>query len=523
MTDSARIPSLGDIPRYHAAERPDRVALWFEGRETTYAELDRHASQVANGLIAAGLTPGSRVAHLDKNTDWFFELVFGTARANTVLVSVNWRLAPPEVAFIINDARAEVLFVGEEFYPVIERIREQLTTVRHIVTLAGPHGDWPGYEAWRDGQPADDPQTSVKLDDTAIQMYTSGTTGHPKGAELTNGNLLSLMPVAAGEWGRPWTDEDVNIVCMPLFHIAGSGWGLVGLYAGAKTVVIREINPPEILAAIPEHGVTKALFVPAVILFLTQVPGVESIDFSSLDLIAYGAAPIPLDLLRNAVRIFGCGFAQLYGLTETTGAVTYLAPEDHTPEGSERMRSCGQAIPGNDIKVVDAEGNELPAGEVGEIIIRGPQIMKGYWHRPDATAEAIQDGWFRSGDAGYFDADGYLYIHDRVKDMIVSGGENVYPAEVESALFEHPDVADVAVIGVPDERWGEAVKAIVVKRPGSDPAPEEIIAFARERIAGFKAPKSVDFAESLPRNPSGKILKRELRAPYWEGRERQVN
>jgi len=310
---------------------------------------------------------------------------------------------------------------------------------------------------------------------------------------------------------------------MPLFHIAGSGWGLVGFYVGAKTIVMRDIVPPQILEAIPKYRITKALFVPAVLLFLLQTPGVQETDFSSLDLITYGASPIPLDLLRNALATFKCGFGQLYGLTETTGAITYLAPEDHDPNGTPRMRSCGKPLSTTEIKVVDPEGNALPAGEVGEIIVCSPQIMKGYWHLPEDTAQAIRGDWFYTGDAGYFDEDGYLYIHDRVKDMIVSGGENVYPAEVESALFGHPAVADVAVIGVPDDRWGEAVKAIVVPRPGTNPTANELISFAREQIAGYKVPKSVDFAEALPRNPSGKILKRELRDPYWEGRERRVN
>ncbi|MGE5595641.1 MAG: fatty acid--CoA ligase [Hyphomicrobiales bacterium] len=522
MTTTTLFSTIADLPRHWAAETPDNVALSFEGRDTPYRELNRRAHQVANGLAAEGCRPESRVALIDKNSDLFFEVFFGAAQANEVLVAVNWRLAPPEVAYVINDAQAEVLFVGEEFVPVIERIRGELKTVRKIIALQGGHAEWEPYERWRDRQSDADPQVAVGPDDVAIQMYTSGTTGHPKGAQLTNKNLFTLLPMAIREWGT-WSPRDVNLVAMPLFHIAGSGWGLVGLAAGAKTVIMRDVIPPAILAAIPEHGVTKALFVPAVLLFLLQTPGVQETDFSTLELIAYGASPIPLDLLRNALATFKCGFAQLYGLTETTGAVTYLPPEDHDPAGNERMRSCGKALSTCEIRVVDAEGNSLPAGQVGEIIVRSDQVMKGYWNLPQETAGAIRGEWFHTGDAGYLDADGYLYIHDRVKDMIVSGGENVYPAEVESALFGHPAVADVAVIGVPDDRWGEAVKAIVVKKPGADVTPEELIAFARERVAGYKAPKSVDFAESLPRNPSGKILKRELREPYWAGRERRVN
>jgi len=523
MATEIRIKTLADITRVHARSQGSASALVFEGRETTFAELDRHASQVANGLIAAGLKPQTRVAYLDKNSDRFFEVLFGATKANDVLVAVNWRLAPPEVAYVVNDAMAEVLFVGQEFFPVVEKILGDLKTVKQVIALDAAHDGWSSYESWRDSQPDTDPNLPIAATDVAIQMYTSGTTGHPKGAQLTNENLLTLLPTATREWGRPWTADDVNLVCMPLFHIAGSGWGIVGLFAGTRTIVLRDIIPPEILRAIPEYQVTKAIFVPAVLLFLTQTPGVNETDFSSLDLIAYGASPIPLDLLRASMATFKCDFAQVYGLTETTGAITYLPPEDHDPDGNQRMRSCGRAMGGVEIRIVDAEGNDLPAGEVGEIIVKTKQNMKGYWNLPDATASALRGDWFYTGDAGYLDADGYVYIHDRVKDMIVSGGENVYPAEVESALFGHPAIADVAVIGVPDDRWGESVKAIVVKNPGVEADPAEIIAYARERIAGFKVPKSVDFADALPRNPSGKILKRELREPYWAGRERQVN
>jgi len=244
--------------------------------------------------------------------------------------------------------------------------------------------------------------------------------------------------------------------------------------------------------------------------------------FSALELIAYGASPAPIELLRNALKVFGCGFAQVYGLTETTGAITYLPPEDHQADAVERLKSCGKPMTGVEVRIVDAGGREVATGEVGEVICRTPQIMLGYWNLPDASRLAIRDGWFHTGDAGYMDRDGYIYIYDRVKDMIVSGGENIYPAEVESALFGHPAVADVAVIGVPDDKWGEQVKAIVVPKPGASVTDREIIDFARERIAHYKAPRSVDFVEALPRNPSGKILKRELRKPYWADRDRQV-
>jgi len=516
------IPTVADVTRHHARMRPDQVALHFEGQKLTYDALDRRASQAAQGLIAAGVEPRARVAFLSKNCPAFFELWFGAAKAGAVLVPVNFRLAPPEIAYVVNDARAELLFVGADFYEAVASVERELGPVRQIIALDGKHPTWPDYAGWLARQKPIDPARPIKGSDVAIQMYTSGTTGHPKGAQLSHDNLLTLLPSGLKQWGN-WHERDVSLVCMPLFHIGGSGWGLVGLFGGVANVLTRDFDPPAILRLIEQYRITKAIFVPAMMLFLLQVPQARDTDFSSLDLILYGASPAPLDLVRNALRVFGCGLAQVYGLTETTGAITYLPPEDHGEHAVERMKSCGKPMAGVEIKIVDGAGKALPPGEVGEIVCRTPQVMAGYWNLDEATARSIRDGWFHTGDAGYLDRDGYLYIYDRVKDMIVSGGENIYPAEVESALFGHPAIADVAVIGVPDEQWGEAVKAIVVRKPGVAAGAKEIIDYARERIAGYKVPRSVDFAETLPRNPSGKILKRELRAPYWQGRERQVN
>jgi len=394
--------------------------------------------------------------------------------------------------------------------------------VRTIVALDGKHPVWRDYASWLAHVSPADPGWPIHAGDCAVQMYTSGTTGHPKGAQLSHANLLTLLPGALRQFGR-WHDGDVSLVCMPLFHIGGSGWALVGLYAGAEIVLAREFDPAAMLRLIAEFGVTKAFLVPAMILFLLQAPQCAKTDFSSLELIAYGASPAPIELLRAALKAFGCGFAQVYGLTETTGAITYLPPEDHGEHAIERLKSCGKPMTGVAIKILDASGHELPPGEVGEVVCRTPQIMLGYWDLPEATRAAIRDGWFHTGDAGYMDGDGYVYIYDRVKDMIISGGENIYPAEVENALFGHPAIADVAVIGVPDEKWGEAVKAVVVKKPGIEVSIAELIEFARSRIGGFKVPRSIDFVDALPRNPSGKILKRELRKPYWADQDRQVH
>ena len=512
------IRTFGDITRLHARLRPDRVALHFQGRETRYAELDARASRVANGLTAMGLKPGARVALLAKNTDLFFELHQGCAKADIVLVPVNFRLAAPEIAYVIDDAGAELLIVGPDFHALAAQLAPGLATAKRLMSF-GPHAQWPDFAEWRDAQESADPQLAVSPDAVTMQMYTSGTTGHPKGAQLTHRNFMTLFETAARDWGR-WSEDDVVMVAMPLFHVAGGEWGQLALYVGAKAVIMPEVDPGAILRTIAEQRVTKSLFVPAVLLFLLQHPDCGRTDFSSLEEIYYGASPIPLDLQKRSAETFGCGLIQLYGATETTGAITYLAPEEHR---GERMKSCGKAIASAELRVLRADGAACAPGEVGEVICRSAQNMAGYWNLPEANARAIRDGWLHTGDAGWLDSDGFLYIHDRMKDMIVSGGENVYPAEVESAIFGCPGVADVAVIGVPDETWGEAVKAIVVRAPGSAIAADEVIAYARERIAGYKLPKSVDFIDALPRNPSGKILKRALRQPYWEGRERQVN
>jgi acyl-CoA synthetase (AMP-forming)/AMP-acid ligase II len=518
---SLKIASLADIVRGHAAARPYAPAIVYRGRKTSYVALDRASSKVSNALIAEGIRPQIRVAHLDKSSDEFFELLFGVAKAGAVMVSVNWRLAPPEVLHIVNDAEAEILFVGEEYFPVIEKIRGELKTVKKIVAMGARHGTWESFGSWRDRQPHRDPMLSAKPGDTAVQFYTSGTTGLPKGAQLTNANFAWMLPL----WTKTWMlGENVpNLVCLPMFHIGGAGWGIAGLYSGAVNHVMREFVPAEILETVQRERLQVMLLVPAMILFLLQAPQIRETDLSSLRLIVYGAAPIPADLLKQALAIFKCGFQQVYGLTETTGAITLLPPEDHIDADTKKLLSCGFAQTGVELRILNDDGTEVPTGKVGEIAVRSPQIMGGYWRLPDATRRAIQGEWFLTGDAGYVDDKGYLYIYDRVKDMIVSGGENIYPAEVESALFGHPAVADVAVIGVPDERWGEAVKAVVVKKPGAELGAGELIGWARERIAGYKLPKSVDFVDALPRNPTGKILKREIRKPYWEGKQRQVN
>ena len=515
--------TLGDVTRVHARIRPTATAFAFEGRNTSYAELDAHASQVARALRAAGVGHGDRIAFVGKNCDQYFELLMGAAKAGAVMVPIGWRLAPAEMAFIAHNAEAKLLFVGPDCAAIVADTPDLASLP--VIALE-PHGDWPTYEAWRDAQPTEDPDYPVDPFDTVVQLYTSGTTGKPKGAMLTHHNLLSGRKLAAQQpmpWNE-WGPDDVSLVAMPIAHIGGTGWGLVGLVNGAKGVIAREFDPFKVLDFIEKDRISKMFMVPAALQIVVRQPRAREVDYSRLKYILYGASPIPLDLLRECIEVFGCGFCQQYGMTETTGTIVYLPPEDHDPAGNQRMRSAGLPLPGVEIRILDEQGNALPPNTVGEVATRSHSNMRGYWKLDEATAATLDsDGWLRTGDAGYLDEDGYLFIHDRVKDMIISGGENVYPAEVESAVYGHPAVAEVAVIGVPDEKWGEAVKAIVVPKPGAKIDAQDIIAFARQRIAAFKVPKSVDVIAALPRNASGKILRRELREPYWAGKTRRVN
>ena len=516
--------TVADIVREYGATRPEATAIVYGERTLTYGDLDVRSNRVANGLAAAGVDAQDRVAYLDRNAPEYVDVMFGTAKLNAVMCAVNWRLAPPEAAFIVNDSESTVLIVGEELVAMLDAMQPDLTTVKKVIVV-GQHGTHERYDDWLARQAATDPRAPSTTDDVAMQFYSSGTTGRPKGVMLTNGNLFS--GIAANNTSLGFGADSVNLVVMPLFHVAGGAWALTGLYNAVPNVLMRDVDPAAIVRLISRHGITHAVFVPVLIQFLLMVPAVENTDFSSLDVIVYGASPISEDVLTKAIRTFKCKFLQAYGMTETTGGCVLLPPEDHDPDGpnAHRLRAAGRPGPNTEVRVVDEMALEdVPTGEVGEILVRSPQNMKGYWKMPDATAETIlSDGWLRTGDAGYLDADGYVYIHDRVKDMIISGGENIYPAEVENALMSHPGIADVAVIGVPDERWGETPKAVVVLAPDAAPTADDVIAFTRERVAHYKCPTSVDFVDALPRNPSGKILKKDLRAPYWADRERSVN
>jgi len=519
MTFDDPIKTLTDIPTVHGRDRGDRVAVHFEGRDLTYAELDRRSTQVAGLLQAAGVKPGDRVAWLGRPSEAWYEIFFGTAKARACFAPINSRLAVPEIAFILKDSSANVFFVTPEFFDCAATVAEHADRPVKVIAVGGEHPVFADYATLRDAAPAPKLETPKSSDDV-LQLYTSGTTGLPKGVRLCNANYEAFLKLRHLVDGFSYAADDTVLILMPMFHVAGTNISFSGLAAGGRIVLQAEFAPQAVLDAFGRERVAHVFLAPVMINALLQAPGVETADFSSLKTVSYGASPISEAVLAKATSTFGCGFIQFYGMTETTGAGTTLAPAEHT---GELLRSCGRPWATLETRIADEAGNEVPQGEIGEIEIRGPIVMAGYWNRPDATAETIRpDGWLRTGDAGFMDENGFFFVHDRVKDMIVSGGENVYPAEVENAILGCPGVADAAVIGVPDDKWGEAVKAIVVRAAGQEPDPAAIIAYARERIASYKAPKTIDFIDALPRNPSGKVLRRELRKPYWEGRDRKV-
>ena len=499
-------------------EKPDGPALLQDDRLQSYADLEQTTARIAAFLISSGLKKGDRIVWIGKNSDLYFSLFYGAARAGIVTVPIGWRLAPAEWAYIVNDTQAKLLFVGAEFENIRAVLNGQLPFIEKIIGEAEARQSIAAAER-TEFQPSGP-------DDAVLQLYTSGTTGNPKGAVLSNRNLFALRKHSSDldlAYTR-WDEDEVVLVAMPCAHIGGTGLGIMAMASGLPALILAEFTPDGVFDAIEKNGVTRLFVVPAALHIMLQSPRCKDVDFSRLKYILYGAAPMPLELLRQSINMFGAEFIQVYGMTETTGSIIMLPPEDHDPKGNRRMRSAGKPLPGVEIRIVGDEGEDVAMGDVGEIWTRSSNNMIGYWNLTEATEKTMVDGgWIKTGDAGYLDEDGYVFIHDRVKDMIISGGENVYPAEVESAIFGHPDVLEVAVIGVPDDKWGEAVKAVCVPKPGATIDPDTVIAWARERIAGFKVPRSIDTIAALPRNASGKILRKDLRAPYWEGRDRQVN
>lgn len=506
---------LDDLLRNTAAAHPDAPAIGGLTNAIDFRTLDRRVNQVASGLSAEGAI-GDRIAILGRNRAEQVELLLGCARADRVALPINWRLSAHEIAYILRHSGARILFVDREFAETARAALEGRAVVVRLIDGAGADD----FAAWRDGQ-SDAPLASRALPiDPVLQMYTSGTTGLPKAVVLTHANVMASIAI----FSAPPMNLDVGDVIYapaPMFHITGIGPVLRSAQSGARLVLSGSFIPDEAVAVMAREGVSYTTLAPAMIQACLASPAMADADLSRLRIIVYGGSPIAESVLSEAKARIGCEFAQCYGLTETTGPITLLAPADH--EGDPALLlSCGRAVAPIEIAVVGADGARVAPGETGEIIVRGPVVMAGYGGDAAATAETIRGGWLYTGDAGYLDAEGYLFIRDRVKDMIVSGGENIYPVEVENALIGHPAVRDVAVIGVPHPKWGESVLALIIPAPATNHDEVSILDYCRQQIAGYKCPREIRFVEAIPRNAAGKILRREIRKPFWEGRERMV-
>lgn len=516
--------TVANVVSVGAASHAERMALRYQDLAFSYGDLDIRSNRVANGLLFLGVQAGERVAILNKNSPEQFDVLFGASKAQAVCVPINWRLSSREIALILNDARATVLFVGAEFLSAIEAVRAELKCLKHIFAFDST-SKFIDYSEWLQKQSAEGPIMRIEPDDVALQLYTSGTTGAPKGVMLTNRNLFTLF----NHLGQYWQLDagTRSVVCMPLFHIGGVAWALACIRYGGTVLLMQNFDANAVLQLIEEEHATHINLVPAMIRAMVDSPSVSKHDYSSLRFVLYGTAPISKPLLIAALKVFQCPFVQVYGLTETSSAITQLDAADHQVGGPSEslLGSAGQPYPWVEAKIVDPTTlKQCPAGRTGELWIRSAQNMKGYWMNEDATAAIIdQSGWLRTGDCGYLDPNGYLFLTDRLKDMIVSGGENIYPKEIENLLSEHPLVVEVSVIGVPHATWGETPKAIVVLTPGGKLTEQDLMSWLRGRLAHYKCPTSIEFARELPRNASGKVLKRVLREPYWEGHIRRVS
>jgi acyl-CoA synthetase (AMP-forming)/AMP-acid ligase II len=515
MIDHNAIRFMGDIPAAQRRARPDSLALKSATGAISYRELAERVGLTMAALEREGVRAGDRISWIGANGSEWFEAFFATIGLRACFMPLNIRLNPAELAYMLEDSGTRLLLVGPGECALAEAAVSQLAAPPRIMTIGF---DQPGHDRLAltgDPREPDEPQAS----DDIFQLYTSGTTGRPKGVRLTNGNYAAFLQYSPRIEGFDYESHETVLIVMPLFHVAGTNVSLAGLAHGCRVIVEQAFDPARVLRLIEEESVAQVFLAPTLIRMLLEAPEIEGADLSSLRTVGYGASPIPESLLAAAQARMGCQFTQYYGMTESSGSGTYLAPRDHRPE---LLRSCGKSWPGVEAKIMRPDGSDAEAGEVGEIVISGPTVSPGYWQRDEATAETIRDGWLHTGDAGYADENGYLFVHDRIKDMIVSGGENVYPAEVENAIAGCPGVGDVAVIAVPSERWGEEVRAVIVPAPGAKTDADAVIAWAKDRIAGYKVPKSIEFVDELPRNASGKVLRRELRDRHWQGMDRTV-
>jgi fatty-acyl-CoA synthase len=509
----------------------EKTAVVDGDRRFTYGQFAERTNRLANGLLDLGLSPGDRVAFLAYNSYPLLEGYYGVLEVGGVLLPLNIRLSPGEITYILNDAGAAYLFADADFAPVVDAIWPSLERKPGVVWLSShPDGRQGRLYDRLLAESSPEAPAAADVDENAVAelFYTSGTTGQPKGVMLTHRNLYlhaldSLIAIRA-------TNRDVQLHTIPLFHVNGWGTPQALTAVGGTHVMMRKFDPGEALRLVEQEKITRFFAVPTMLNLILSHPDVRTRDLSSLNLVMTGGAPTPPDMVRRGEEILGCEVIGGYGLSETSPILTFASDQNDPAEESaeERWRrraSTGLPIVGVELKLLDGDGNEVPwdGASVGEIVVRSNVVMKGYWKDDEATERVMGGGWFRTGDMAVVEPNGYVTIVDRSKDIIVSGGENISSVEIEKTLYEHPAVLETAVIGIPDGRWGEVPAAVVALRPGSEATADELIEFCRERMAAFKVPKRVDFAKSLPKGGTGKILKRELREPYWSGYAKRVH
>lgn len=512
------VRTLGESIEYHARHTPEKLALVAGERKVSFSEYDRAANRIAHGLVAIGIDVDDRVGFFGLNSVDFYFALTGVSKTRGAFTVFNWRLAAPEIAEIVKDSGTRLVIVEKQLRDLWEstlaRIDQKIETI------------WIDTDDTLEqlfAQEADTkPELPISEEDCAIQLYTSGTTGRPKGVMLTHGGFNRMRLCEHFEPAYDWQDGDIFINALPNFHLLSIGIAFQCLYNGVAISIVRGFDPAAVLSTIQKDRPTLLTLTPTMIQMLLDHPDASKTDFSSIRLTLYAGSPISLGLIKRAIKLMPGDFMQFYGATEANGAFSILRPDEHDLDDEAKLQSCGRPLPLIEFRIVDADGNEAPVGEPGELLVRAPAITAGYWNQPEATESVIRNGWYRTGDVARRDEEGLYYIVDRVKDMIVSGGENIYSSEVENALSTHPAVAAVAVIGVPSDRWGEEVKAIVILAKERYIQEAELIAYCRERLAGYKVPKSVDFVDAFPLVPSGKISKKDLRARYWKDHARGV-
>ncbi|MBA4417112.1 MAG: o-succinylbenzoate--CoA ligase [Syntrophus sp. (in: bacteria)] len=510
---------VGDMIIRNANKFPDKVAVVTEDRAMNFRELNQRVNRLADILVARGLKKGDRIGVLVHNGYQFIELYFAAAKTGGIFCPYNNHLRKEELKDILQYSTPRFLFLDRDFGEMIASIRPELSSVAHYICLQKP--EWPGMEEYETdiaGGSVEEPVAKVVEDDVLSIIFTAGTTGKPKGAMRTHRHLMSDAVASAIDLRVEYNER--VLITFPMYHVAAED-NIVRHSFLPNTIYIKKeggFNPAEVLEYISKERITRCQFVPTMIHSLLQIPDVKKFDLSSLKLILYAGSPMPAELLRQALEIFPCGFAQLYGQTESGPFTTVLKPEDHILNGSAadlgRLTSSGKAALNYEIRIVDDNDKDVAIGEVGEIIGKSEAMTIGYWQMPEATAEKLKGGWLHTGDLGKFDKEGFIYIVERKNDMIISGGVNIYPREVEEVLYRHPAVSEVSVIGIPDEHWGEVVKAAVVLKPGASATEADLIAFCGANLAGYKKPKTVDFWKELPKSPQGKILKKDIRKSY---------